>query len=47
MRVRSPLANLTDSETAALRKAIAPEFLDQEKLPPVILDDVIALLLTP
>jgi hypothetical protein len=30
MHVLSPLANLTDSETAALRKAISPEFLSQE-----------------
>jgi len=30
MQVLSPLANLTDSETAALRKGISPDFLLQE-----------------
>jgi hypothetical protein len=30
MQVLSPLANLTDTEIAALRKAIAPEFISQE-----------------
>ena len=30
MQVLSPLANLTDRETAALRKAISPDFVRQE-----------------